>query len=286
MGIQSAPLSALEACSPAKLNLFLHVTGRRADGYHDLQTVFQLLNWGDEMRFERREVPGVTLSGDTDDIAPSDNLILRAANALGKPDLGAHIHISKHIPRGGGLGGGSSNAATTLLALNRLWQLDFNQDALLSIALTLGADVPVFTLGHSAWAEGIGEKLTPITLPPCWYVIVFPACTVSTAEIFADPQLTRHTAPITVQAFFSGAGRNDLQPVVLARYPEVARAWEWLRRECPDARLTGSGGCLFASLATKEAAEQVAVSAPGEFVISVVKGVNALPAMREVTKTI
>ena len=283
MGIQSAPLSALEACSPAKLNLFLHVTGRRADGYHDLQTVFQLLNWGDEMRFERREVPGVTLSGDTDDIPPSDNLILRAANALGKPDLGAHIHISKHIPRGGGLGGGSSNAATTLLALNRLWQLDFNQDALLSIAMTLGADVPVFTLGHSAWAEGIGEKLTPITLPPCWYVIVFPACTVSTAEIFADPQLTRHTAPITVQAFFSGAGRNDLQPVVLARYPEVARAWEWLRRECPDARLTGSGACLFASLATKEAAEQVAVSAPGGFVISVVKGVNALPAMREVT---
>ncbi|MEC8111477.1 MAG: 4-(cytidine 5'-diphospho)-2-C-methyl-D-erythritol kinase, partial [Pseudomonadota bacterium] len=165
MGIQSAPLSALEACSPAKLNLFLHVTGRRADGYHNLQTVFQLLNWGDEMRFERREAPGVTLSGDTDDIAPADNLILRAANALGAPDLGAHIYIRKQIPRGGGLGGGSSNAATTLLALNRLWQLNLDRDALMTIALTLGADVPVFTMGHSAWAEGIGEELTPIALP-------------------------------------------------------------------------------------------------------------------------
>ena len=286
MGIQSAPLRALEACSPAKLNLFLHVTGRRADGYHNLQTVFQLLNWGDEMRFERREVPGVTLSGDTDDIAPADNLILRAASALGAPDLGAHIHIRKQIPRGGGMGGGSSNAATTLLALNRLWQLDFDHDTLLSIALTLGADVPVFTLGHSAWAEGIGEKLTPITLPTCWYVIVLPACTVSTAGIFTDPQLTRHTPPITVQAFFSGAGRNDLQPVVLERYPEVLRAWEWLRRKCPDARLTGSGACIFASLATKEAAEQVAVRAPEGFMVSVVQGVNALPAMREVTETV
>ena len=286
MGIQSTPVSALEACSPAKLNLFLHVTGRRADGYHNLQTVFQLLNWGDEMRFERREAPGVTLSGDTDDIAPADNLILRAANALGAPDLGAHIHIRKQIPRGGGLGGGSSNAATTLLALNRLWQLDFDQDKLLSIALTLGADVPVFTMGHSAWAEGIGEKLTPITLPPSWYVIAHPACAVSTAQIFADPQLTRQTAPITVQAFFLGAGRNDLQPVVLSRYPEVLHAWQWLQEKCPDARLTGSGACLFASLATKEAAEQVAISAPDGFAVSVVEGMNALPAMREVMETV
>ena len=126
------------------------------------------------MRFERRKAPGVTLSGDTDDIAPADNLILRAANALDAPDLGAHIHIRKQIPRGGGLGGGSSNAATTLLALNRLWQLDLDRDALMTIALTLGADVPVFTMGHSAWAEGIGEELTPITLPPSWYVIVLP----------------------------------------------------------------------------------------------------------------
>ena len=282
MGIQSTPLSALEACSPAKLNLFLHVTGRRADGYHNLQTVFQLLNWGDEMRFERREAPGVTLSGDTDDIAPADNLILRAANALDAPDLGAHIHIRKQIPRGGGLGGGSSNAATTLLALNRLWQLDLDRDALMTIALTLGADVPVFTMGHSAWAEGIGEELTPITLPPSWYVIVLPACTVSTAEIFADPQLTRHTAPITVQAFFSGAGHNDLQDVVLPRYPEVQQAWEWLHQQSPKAKMTGSGACVFAALETEESARQIAAKAPDGLRVVVAEGVNRLPEMRVV----
>ena len=286
MGIQSGTITAIEACSPAKLNLFLHVTGRRPDGYHSLQTVFQLLNWGDDMRFEARAEPGVTLSGDTDDIAPEQNLILRAAEALEQPERGAHIHIHKRIPQGGGLGGGSSNAATTLLALNRLWELGLEQGALQRLAIPLGADVPVFVMGQSAWAEGVGEVLSALALPRRWFVIAQPDCTVSTAEIFADPALTRHTPPITVQAFFSGAGHNDLQPVVLSRYPEVLRAWEWLREECPEARLTGSGACLFAPLATKEAAEQVAVSAPDGFVVSVVQGVNALPAMREVTETV
>ena len=283
MGIQPATVTTIEARSPAKLNLFLHVTGRRPDGYHSLQTVFQLLSWGDDIRFEAREAPGITLSGDTDDIAPENNLILKAANALGRPERGAHIHIRKRIPRGGGLGGGSSNAATTLLALNRLWQLKLEQHALRQLAAPLGADVPVFVSGHSAWAEGTGEILSPITLPKRWYVIAQPACEVSTAEIFAHPELTRHTAPITVQAFFSGAGHNDLQPVVLSRYPEVQRAWEWLNQHSPTARMTGSGACLFAALETEEAARRIAVEAPTGLEVAVAEGLDRLPEMREVT---
>ena len=215
--------------------------------------------------------------------APENNLILKAANALGRPERGAHIHIRKRIPRGGGLGGGSSNAATTLLALNRLWQLKLEQHALRQLAAPLGADVPVFVSGHSAWAEGTGEILSPIALPKRWYVIAQPACEVSTAEIFAHPELTRHTAPITVQAFFSGAGHNDLQPVVLSRYPEVQRAWEWLNQHSPTARMTGSGACLFAALETEEAARRIAVEAPTGLEVAVAEGLDRLPEMREVT---
>ena len=161
MGTQPGNVTALQALSPAKINLFLHVTGRRADGYHSLQTVFQLLDWGDDMRFEHRDQPGIMLSGDTDDIPRADNLIIKAAEALNHGEQGAHIHIRKRLPRGGGLGGGSSNAATTLLALNRLWQLGLPQSTLLKIAEPLGADVPVFVLGQNAWAEGTGDVLTP-----------------------------------------------------------------------------------------------------------------------------
>ena len=203
MGIQSGTITAIEACSPAKLNLFLHVTGRRPDGYHSLQTVFQLLNWGDDMHFEARAEPGVMLSGDTDDIAPEQNLILKAAEALGQPERGALIHIHKRIPRGGGLGGGSSNAATTLLALNQVWGLGFEDDALQRLATPLGADVPVFVMGQSAWAEGVGEVLSALALPKRWFVIAQPDCIVSTAEIFADPALTRHTPPITVPVSYT-----------------------------------------------------------------------------------
>mgnify|MGYP003324874443 CR=1 FL=1 len=258
MGIQSGTVTAIEACSPAKLNLFLHVTGRRSDGYHSLQTVFQLLNWGDDMRFEVRTEPGVTLSGDTDDIAPEQNLILQAAQALGQTDLGAHIYIRKRIPRGGGLGGGSSNAATTLLALNRVWGLGLEQDALQRLATPLGADVPVFVMGQSAWAEGVGEVLSAIALPKRWFVIAQPHCTVSTAEIFADPALTRHTPPITVQAFFSGAARNDLQAVAMSLYPEIQRAWEWLNSDAAPALMTGSGASVFAAFDTEAEARSIA----------------------------
>ncbi len=282
MGIQSGTITAIEACSPAKLNLFLHVTGRRPDGYHSLQTVFQLLNWGDDMRFEGRAEPGVTLSGDTDDIAPQENLIIKAAEALGQPERGALIHIHKRIPRGGGLGGGSSNAATTLLALNRLWELGLELDALQRLAAPLGADVPVFVMGQSAWAEGVGEVLSALALPKRWFVIAQPDCTVSTAEIFADPALTRHSPPITVQAFFSGAGHNDLQDVVLPRYPEVQQAWEWLHQQSPTAKMTGSGACVFAALETEESARQVAAKAPDGLRVVVAEGVNRLPEMRVV----
>ena len=276
-------MKILRVCSPAKLNLFLHVTGRREDGYHTLQTVFQLLNWGDHMTFELTETAGIELSGDTNDISAADNLILRAAHVLGQPDRGARIHIQKHIPRGGGLGGGSSNAALTLLALNRLWELGFDQDKLMAIGTPLGADVGVFLLGRSAWAEGVGDTLSPLTLPKRWFAIAQPRCEVSTAEIFRHPELTRHTAPITVQAFFSGAGHNDLQPVVLSRYPEVQRAWEWLNQHSPTARMTGSGACLFAALETEEAARRIAVEAPTGLEVAVAEGLDRLPEMREVT---
>ena len=274
-------MTALRALSPAKLNLFLHVTRRRPDGYHQLQTVFQLLDWGDDMVFELRDEPGVTLSGDTSDLRPEDNLILRAAAALEQPTMGAHISVVKRIPRGGGLGGGSSNAGTTLRALNRLWSLGLTDADLMSLATPLGADVPVFARGLSAWAEGIGEDLTPIVLPPRWFVVVQPECEVSTAEIFAHPQLTRNTAPITVQAFFSGAGRNDLQDVVTALYPEVRNALEWLLEQASSARMTGSGACLFAALETEHEARQIAERAPPGLKIAVARGVDQLPEMYE-----
>ena len=282
MGIRSGTVTAIEAFSPAKLNLFLHVTGRRPDGYHLLQTAFQLLNWGDDMRFEASATPGVSLSGDTDDIAPEHNLILRAAQTLGQHKHGAHIHIRKRIPRGGGLGGGSSNAATTLLALNQLWGLGLQRDTLQQLAAPLGADVPVFVVGQSAWAEGVGEVLTALSLPKRWFVIAQPECAVSTAEIFSDPALTRHTPPITVQAFFSGAGHNDLQDVVVSRYPEVLQAWEWLDQHATTARMTGSGACVFAALETEELARQIATTAPNGLTVVVAEGVNRLPEMRVV----
>ena len=283
MGIRTRPVKTLLALSPAKLNLFLHVTGRRPDGYHSLQTVFQLLNWGDDMRFEWRASPDITLSGDTDDIAPEDNLILRAAKLICPSDQGAHVHVRKRIPRGGGLGGGSSNAATTLLALNRLWELGLSLDALLRVGEPMGADVPVFIQGQNAWAEGIGEELTPLSLPRRWFVVAQPDCMVSTAEIFAHPELTRQTPPITVQAFFSGAGHNDLQPVVESRYPEVQRAVEWLKEHSPDARMTGSGACVFASLESEQEAHDIAARAPAGLAVVVAEGLDRLPDMQEVT---
>ncbi len=272
----------LRVCSPAKLNLFLHVTGRREDGYHDLQTVFQLLDWGDEMSFEVKERGGVELSGDTGDIPHADNLILQAAEALKRPDKGACIHIQKKIPRGGGLGGGSSNAATTLMALTQLWQLGLDHNQLMALGAPLGADVSVFLLGQSAWAEGVGDVLSPLALPKRWYLIAQPQCRVSTAEIFSHPELTRHTAPITVQAFFSGSARNDLQPVAMSLYPEIRWAWEWLASEANHPLMTGSGACVFAAFESEAEAHRIAAKAPVGLTVFVAEGVDQLPEIREV----
>ena len=264
----------IEALSPAKLNLFLHVTGRRANGYHELQTAFQLLDWGDRMRFELTDTPGIELNPSVAGVPNEDNLIFRAAVSLGLPqDRGVAISIDKVIPMGGGLGGGSSNAAITLLALNDLFDLGHSVDELALKGAALGADVPVFVRGTSAWAEGIGDELMPLELPARWFVIIYPDCHVSTQEIFGAPELTRNTPPITVSAFFEGPVRNDLQPVVESRYEQVSTAIKWLS-DHGSAMMTGSGACVFAGFQSQAEAQRVAASAKGEFSVFVAKGIN------------
>ena len=264
----------IETLSPAKLNLFLHVTGQRDNGYHELQTAFQLLDWGDRMRFEITETPGMTLHTPVAGVPNEDNLIFRAAASLGLPeDRGIAISIEKVIPMGGGLGGGSSNAAVTLLALNDLFDLGYSVDELATKGAALGADVPVFVRGTSAWAEGIGDELMPLELPACWFVIIYPDCHVSTQEIFGAPELTRNTPPITVSAFFEGPVRNDLQPVVESRYKQVSTAIKWLSNH-GSAMMTGSGACVFASFQSQVEAQRVAEAAKGEFSVFVAKGIN------------
>lgn len=235
--------------APAKLNLFLHITGRRPDGYHTLQTVFRLLDYGDIMDF------GVTADGRVARHAPipgvveEQDLVVRAARLLQRETgcgRGVRIRLRKRLPLGGGLGGGSSNAATTLVALNRLWRTGLDEDALAALGATLGADVPVFIRGRSAWAEGVGERLTALELPPEWYVVLVPDCGVSTAEVFAAPELTRDTPPLKMAAFRPGVGRNDCEYVVKQRYPRVARALAALA-ETGEARMTGTGACVFAA---------------------------------------
>ncbi|MEC8008099.1 MAG: 4-(cytidine 5'-diphospho)-2-C-methyl-D-erythritol kinase [Pseudomonadota bacterium] len=264
----------IEALSPAKLNLFLHVTGQRANGYHEVQTAFQLLDWGDRMHFEITDTPGITLHPPVAGVPNEDNLIFRAAAALGLPeDRGVAISIEKVIPMGGGLGGGSSNAAVTLLALNDLFDLGHSVDELAVKGAALGADVPVFVRGTSAWAEGVGDELTPLELPTRWFVIIYPDCHVSTQEIFGAPELTRNTPPITVSAFFEGPVRNDLQPVVESRYEQVSTAIKWLSNH-GSAMMTGSGACVFASFQSQAEAQRVAEAANGEFSVFVAKGIN------------
>ena len=272
-------ITSLTCLSPAKLNLFLHITGRRADGRHNLQTVFQLLNWGDDMRFERQNTPGCRLDADFEGVPPADNLILRAAHLLMpgyEKGHGVRISIKKSIPMGGGLGGGSSNAATTLLALNQLFELGHSTESLASLGLELGADVPVFVEGLSAWGEGTGELLTPMTLPEDWYVILRPDCHVSTADIFSAPELTRNTAPITMSAAFKGGVRNDLQSVVEMRYPEVRNALKLLSKSAP-AMMTGSGACVFAQVDTQARAQAIAGKIPESLAPVVARGINKRP---------
>ncbi len=265
--------------APAKLNLFLHVTGRRPDGYHELQTLFQLIDLCDTVAIQVREDGRIERCAGPVQIAADEDLTVRAARALqtvAGARLGASLRVIKRIPIGGGLGGGSSDAATTLLALNRLWGCGLSPGALAELGLPLGADVPVFVRGFSAWAEGVGERLEPVTLPERWYVIIRPGVSVSTREVFQSPELTRNSPLITIRAFFESGGRNDCEPVVRAKWPEVAEALDWLGHHAP-ARLTGTGSCIFASVASPGEAERIAARVPDKWRSFVARGLNVSP---------
>ena len=268
--------TTLSLLSPAKLNLFLHITGRRDDGYHQLQTLFQLLDWGDQLHFMPSDSGAITLDGCDLDIPLEENLIFRAARMLQRGTLGVRITLDKKIPAGCGLGGGSSNAATTLLALNHLWGLGMPLSQLQALGAELGADVPVFVGAHTAWAEGIGEILTPVDLPERWFLILVPDCHVSTAEIFSHQQLTRNSPAIKMAAFFEGDSRNDCQQLVRRFYPEVDNALKKLEN-FGEARLTGTGACVFASFGTAAEARAAQRQMPREWTSIVARGINESP---------
>ena len=262
--------------APAKLNLFLHITGRRADGYHELQTLFQFLDHGDELGFVLREDGEIHLHTPIDGVPHDSNLIVRAARLLqqesGTP-LGADIWLEKRLPMGGGIGGGSSDAATTLVGLNHLWQTQLNEDRLAALGLRLGADVPVFVRGRAAFAEGVGEQLQAVELSEPWFLVAVPQVFVSTAEVFSAPELTRNTPPIKVRSLLEGGGHNDCQPVVEARYPEVRNALILLNKFVP-ARLTGTGACVFGSFPNRDDADKVARQLPATLPSFVAQGRN------------
>lgn len=265
--------------APAKLNLFLHILGRRDDGYHQLQTVFQLLDFGDELHLKIRPDDRIRLTPELDGVPTHQNLIWRAADALRQATgcrLGADIRLAKRLPMGGGLGGGSSNAATALVGLNHLWRTGLNIEALVQIGRNLGADVPVFIRGDSAWAEGIGDLLTPVELPHRWFVVLIPDCHVSTAQIFQHKGLTRDTLPITIRAFLGEGGNNDCQPVVENLHPEVLAARRWLQ-QYSSSRMTGTGACVFASFDTQAEAESILAQRPDNLGGFIARGVNRSP---------
>jgi 4-diphosphocytidyl-2-C-methyl-D-erythritol kinase len=265
--------------APAKLNLFLHVVGRRADGYHLLQTAFRLIDCCDWLRYTPRDDREVKLAHPIAGVAESEELALRAARLLlaeSGSGRGVEIDIEKNIPMGGGLGGGSSDAATTLLALNRLWRLGASRDELARLALRIGADVPFFLFGQSAFAEGIGERLSPLQLAPAWYVVLVPPISVSTQAIFAAPELTANTKTIKISSFSAGFGRNDLEPVVCRRHGEVAAHLAWLK-QFGDARLSGSGACVFAEFEGEREARRVLSGMPAGMRGFTVRGLDHHP---------
>ena len=268
--------------APAKINRFLHITGRRPDGYHELQTLFQFLDHGDRLWFEPRPAGVIERAGGLKGLAPERDLVVRAARLLvdeARVARGVRIRLEKRLPAGGGLGGGSSDAATTLVALNRLWDLGLDVDTLALLALRLGADVPVFVRGQAAWAEGIGERLTPVPeLDRPWFLVLDPKISVSTAEVFSDPELTRHTPPRKISAFVPGEAVNSLQDVVVRRYPEVGKALNWLAKHAP-ARMTGSGACLFAAFDSPQRAQAVLARLPAPWTGFVARGLNRSPLL-------
>jgi 4-diphosphocytidyl-2-C-methyl-D-erythritol kinase len=271
--------------APAKLNLFLHIVGRRADGYHELQTCFQFVNLCDELQIEVRADGQIRRVAGDYAVSEEADLCVRAARALkaaAVSPLGADIGVLKRIPLGGGLGGGSSDAATCLVALNHLWKLHWPVEKLAALGLTLGADVPVFVLGRAAWAEGVGERLTPL-YPPLAptednYLILKPNVSVATADVFQDPELTRNSPPITIHGFLASGGRNDCLGVVRRRYPEVARALDWLSA-FGSARLTGTGACVFLACGTMQRAVEIARAVPPPIDVFLARGLNDSPLL-------
>jgi len=273
--------------APAKLNLMLHVVGRRADGYHELQTVFQLIDLCDRIEIGVREDGVIARPQGPVGVAEQDDLVVRAAQALRLATgcrLGAEIRVHKRIPLGGGLGGGSSDAATTLMVLNKEWGTGLESSQIADIGARLGADVPVFASGRSSWAEGIGEKLTPLSLgADAWYLVIFPGVAVPTASVFQAPELTRNSPPTTMRGFLETGGRNDCEAVVRARFPAVGEALEWLGRHAP-ARLTGTGSCVFAKFARAADAERVASRVPDVWRAYVARGLDQSPLLEELSR--
>ena len=284
-----ADVSLRDCLAPAKLNLFLHITGRRPDGYHALQTVFQLLDWGDRLHFTRRDDGMITRKTDVPGVPEADDLVVRAARLLqsttGSP-LGVDIEIGKILPMGAGLGGGSSDAATTLLALNRFWGVDLSREALQDLGLKLGADVPFFIFGQNAFAEGVGETLQAVNLPKRFFLVVSPAVHVPTAAIFSEKGLTRDSKVLTITDFLAqhssdtdwpdSFGRNDMQAVVVEKYAEVATVIEWFSNFSP-ARMTGSGASVFAAFRSKAEAEMAQAKLPASWKSTVTESLDSHP---------
>ncbi len=267
--------------APAKLNLCLHIVGRRADGYHELQSALQFVDLCDQLHFHSRPPGVIERLGDVPGVDPGGDLALRAARRLAAVtgiNTGVAIEIDKRIPIGGGLGGGSSDAATVLVALNRLWALDLDAEVLTRIGLELGADVPVFVRGRAAWVEGVGERLTPCDFLERYFLIVRPQSSISTAEIFQAPELTRNSPITTIRAFLADGGRNDCEPTVRRRYPEVGEVLDWLRK-FSEAQLTGTGSCVYATFADAAAARGVLAHLPGRWRGYVARGLNRSPLL-------
>ena len=268
--------------APAKINLFLHVVGRRADGYHLLQTVFRFLDHGDRIRCEPRTDGRIVLATPLPGVPPEADITVRAATALRAATgcvAGVTLHVEKNLPMGGGLGGGSSDAATVLMALNRLWGCGLDSRPLQQIGLTLGADVPVFIHGHSCFAEGVGERFTDVTPPPAWYLVIVPPVGVPTADIFRSAQLRRDTPVIAATDWRPGFGHNDLEPVACALYPEVAASLACLRRY-GDAHMSGSGACCFSAFATENAARAAFADLSSTLHGFVAQGIDRHPILK------
>ena len=271
-----ADSAELSLPAPAKLNLMLHIVGRRADGYHLLETVFQFLDYADTLHFSARDDGEIILHSTIDGVAHDDNLIVRAARLLqteSQSKLGADIWLDKKLPVGGGIGGGSSNAATTLVGLNHLWQTQLSLEKLAELGLSLGADVPVFVLGRAAFAQGIGEKLEPVDLAEPWYLVAVPPVSISTAKIFSDPCLTRDTPITNMRTVLKQSGHNDCQAVVEKRYPEVRNALILLNKFV-EARLTGTGSCIFGGFPNEQQAAKVATQISESLPSFVAQGAN------------